>query len=166
MLVLHRVSCWESVSYSYFLTFFFKFQTLLPSSCSQLMTFLFHWERKKQSEQDFLSFLPPSHICPSVLCLSSLPDQLCLLCSKHSPPLVLWTLFSFCLTQSFLLKYSISLLHEFFHFCWIFLSVYKLVVKTLTWKKKPKSSFDSHLLTLIPSPFLYFFCSKFPRKFV
>lgn len=75
MQVLHRASCWESISYSCFLTFsFFKLQTLLPSPCSQLMTFLvMSLVIKKQSEQDFLSFLPPHHICPSVFCLSSLP---------------------------------------------------------------------------------------------
>lgn len=52
LLVMCGVSCWQSISCSSFFTFssFFKFQTLLAFPCSQLMTLLFHWEKKKQSE--------------------------------------------------------------------------------------------------------------------
>lgn len=96
MLVLCSLSCWESVSYSCFLTFssFFKFQTLFPSPYSQMITLLFHWG-KIAIRRDFLSFLPITITAP--MYFAFLPFQITCTCSilKLSPSLMHWIPFSF-----------------------------------------------------------------------
>lgn len=151
---------------------FFKLQTFLPSPCSELMTFLvISVGIKRHSEQDFLSFLPSSHICTIVFCLSSLLDDLCLLCSKSLISCLCIGPIFFCQSQTLFVQIS--------HFFpkWIPPFLMDLPTSTQascqdshlektkqTKDPKPKPLFTSPHPLPIPSPFLCSFYNKFPRE--